>query len=652
MEKITELYELLSTDSPNKKEGHVVNKKRVLIGRSQACDIVLSGSDVTAIHAVLEIQNNGFKIYDMNSTNGTFVNGEKVVAKEFGVNDKVQFGTSEFCLKLYDSDDMVPPPLDMLEPSLPPVMMPPVLESKPELPQSSPDFVEVPRVAYPLAADPKAEFSEYIFEDIDTLYPIFNYQTENTAVEIIILFKDKIYSVDYIPTVDGSYSLVGSNAGNRELEYAYLGKSEKVPFVEISNSEIIIHHLSGYNFLSLSDSDKDSAGPIRLGETDILRYEKGDLQVFVRGSEAPPQVAAAPIFRRDSDFKKYLLLTLLFVFSLLGTLSFVTVDKEVEKDKIPARMAKILYRPKKFNPKKTKEKKPSISKVKNKKTVLNKNKNNTNVASKKKSANKKKAPKTTKLKGTSKNSKKVGVVKKARPKQGRKNNKTKVTKKGKKTTLKKGKPQKSQRSKRVSKRKGRVDTYKNNFFKSTVSSLIAKGGNTKSVQAQTSAESEVGFTDFTSGDTSATAPRAEVSQDIGSIEGETTGKIDSSRGSEGLVSKRNIYTAGLPFKTVVLGGMDPDIIRQILVENIPQFRYCYQRVLDRSKRAFNGIVSLNFIIGASGHVSKAGVDSVSRLPNSVKGCVVNVLRGIKFPEPLGGGVVEVNQPLNFYPQTK
>ena len=73
--------------------------------------------------------------------------------------------------------------------------------------------------------------------------------------------------------------------------------------------------------------------------------------------------------------------------------------------------------------------------------------------------------------------------------------------------------------------------------------------------------------------------------------------------------------------------------------------------LDRSKNEFNGRVELNFIIGASGHVTRAGVLN-SNIPNSVRSCVVNVLKGIPFPEPRGGGVVEVTQPMNFYSNTR
>ena len=93
--------------------------------------------------------------------------------------------------------------------------------------------------------------------------------------------------------------------------------------------------------------------------------------------------------------------------------------------------------------------------------------------------------------------------------------------------------------------------------------------------------------------------------------------------------------------------MDPDTIRKILIDHIPQFRSCYQNVLDRSSAAFNGVGKFNFIIGSSGYVTKAGINAGASVPSTVKGCVVSVLKGIKFPSPQGGGVVEVNQPFNF-----
>ena len=104
--------------------------------------------------------------------------------------------------------------------------------------------------------------------------------------------------------------------------------------------------------------------------------------------------------------------------------------------------------------------------------------------------------------------------------------------------------------------------------------------------------------------------------------------------------------------TLVFGSMDPDVIRRRLMEFLPQFRSCYQRELQSTGNLINGLIKLNFIIGSSGHVVKSGLTnkSSSTLPRGVSRCVLNVLNGISFPEPRGGGRVEVNQPMNFQPK--
>lgn len=93
------LYELYPVDGSSK--GIVIKKRRTILGRSQACDVILPFSDVTAIHAVLEVNPDGsIKIYDMNSTNGIFVNDQKVVVSdvEIGPNSDSVYTNMNFVL--------------------------------------------------------------------------------------------------------------------------------------------------------------------------------------------------------------------------------------------------------------------------------------------------------------------------------------------------------------------------------------------------------------------------------------------------------------------------------------------------------------------------------------------------------------------------
>ncbi|TNE98045.1 MAG: FHA domain-containing protein [Deltaproteobacteria bacterium] len=649
------LFELLPRTVEGR--GKVLYKKRIMIGSADACDVVINQPDVSPIHAVIEIAPNGCKVFDMNSTLGTFVNGKKEIVSTFKLGDVLTFGRQEFEFRKYNPNEL-PPVLDMLDPALPPKIGKPP-KKVPKLPNQTPTVdgteEELPRVEYPLAQDPKAEFSEYIFEDVDTLYPIFNYQVDSGSVEVIILFKGRVYSVDYLPGKKGTYKLVGSNSSDREIEYAYLGKDEKVDFINIENNEVFVFPLFGYDLLSLSDERRELTGtePVHLGADDILRFDKGDIQIFVRQTQAPPKVAAAPIFRRDKDLRKYLLLMFLLVFAFLGSMSMLEVDEELEKEKVPERIATILYKKKltvskeKVVDSTPKEPKKVVQKAPEQKIAKDKPKDQTDKVPEKDQ------PAQSGQKG-SKQATKVGVVKKAEPNKGPTNTKTtqvKPTNNNKKAGGKPS-PRVGQRSaNRISPSKGPVDTYKSIDFKSTVSSLLSKGGSTKSAQAaDANAANSVTDSGATLGE-SATVRMAKSTKNIGDLSGDTKGVLDSSKGVEGLVRKNKMFFAGLPYKTVHLGGMDPDVIRRILLEHLPQFRYCYQKELDRASAAFNGVVKLDFIIGASGHVTKAGVETISaQLPGKVKGCVVNVLKGIKFPEPMGGGVVEVSQPMNFYPR--
>ena len=194
--------------------------------------------------------------------------------------------------------------------------------------------------------------------------------------------------------------------------------------------------------------------------------------------------------------------------------------------------------------------------------------------------------------------------------------------------------------------------YKSADFKSSVSNIVSKGGSLSGVKTSSASGGGGEFAGTNSGVSTGSGDikTAGIATNQGSLVGATTGVLGTSKGAEGLSSKKAIYTAGVPNETVVLGSMDPDIIRRILLEHLPQFRYCYQKELEKTGQEMSGVIKLNFTIGASGHVTQAGLDGSSNLPGDVKRCVVGVLKGIAFPEPMGGGTVEVKQPMNFYPK--
>lgn len=127
------------------------------------------------------------------------------------------------------------------------------------------------------------------------------------------------------------------------------------------------------------------------------------------------------------------------------------------------------------------------------------------------------------------------------------------------------------------------------------------------------------------------------------------GNYDRSTGPKGLGNKKGIDTAYVQPETVVLGAIDPEQLRKILQEYIPQFRYCYQQELQENSEKIKGIIDLNFRIEGTGRVSKVTIKSAAA-QFSGKGidCMGGVLKAIDFPKPKGGGLVDVRQPLNFF----
>ena len=80
----------------------IVSDKQILVGRSSDLDMVLVEDMVSRKHARISMQGDQIWIEDLGSTNGTFVNGEKIKRARLKEGDRVLIGTS--ILKLIAGD--------------------------------------------------------------------------------------------------------------------------------------------------------------------------------------------------------------------------------------------------------------------------------------------------------------------------------------------------------------------------------------------------------------------------------------------------------------------------------------------------------------------------------------------------------------------
>jgi hypothetical protein len=75
-----------------------LTKTSTVLGRNETSDVVIANSDVSSRHCILDIQTRGVFILDLDSTNGTFVNGSLVRDGYLNPGDRIELGPCMFVI--------------------------------------------------------------------------------------------------------------------------------------------------------------------------------------------------------------------------------------------------------------------------------------------------------------------------------------------------------------------------------------------------------------------------------------------------------------------------------------------------------------------------------------------------------------------------
>lgn len=117
-------------------------------------------------------------------------------------------------------------------------------------------------------------------------------------------------------------------------------------------------------------------------------------------------------------------------------------------------------------------------------------------------------------------------------------------------------------------------------------------------------------------------------------------------GAVKLAGQSGGYYLPLSDEAIIEGGLDPEQVEAVIQRNRGQLTYCYEKAL-QSKPNLSGRTAVDFVISPSGHVSVARVSHTSTRSPQVDACIVDKLRGLKFPKPKGNVSVKVNYPFLF-----
>ena len=80
----------------------ILNKSKMEVGRRPNSDLVINDSSVSAMHAQIIESDGGWKVLNLLSSNGTFVNGEKVAEQMLNRGDRVAFAGAEYVFTYVD----------------------------------------------------------------------------------------------------------------------------------------------------------------------------------------------------------------------------------------------------------------------------------------------------------------------------------------------------------------------------------------------------------------------------------------------------------------------------------------------------------------------------------------------------------------------
>lgn len=85
-----------------------ITKDRIVLGRHMNCDIIVNDSAVSAQHCYIARRGSRFMLHDLNSTNGTQLNAQRVTEAELMPKQVIQIGSTELMFDAPASESPAP----------------------------------------------------------------------------------------------------------------------------------------------------------------------------------------------------------------------------------------------------------------------------------------------------------------------------------------------------------------------------------------------------------------------------------------------------------------------------------------------------------------------------------------------------------------
>ena len=90
---------LVGMGESNRGQIHTIQEERTTVGASKGAQILLDEPHVSERQASIRFADKKFALTDLDSSNGTYVNGKKIQQRTLQDGDQVRFGSSEWMFK-------------------------------------------------------------------------------------------------------------------------------------------------------------------------------------------------------------------------------------------------------------------------------------------------------------------------------------------------------------------------------------------------------------------------------------------------------------------------------------------------------------------------------------------------------------------------
>lgn len=86
------MNQLIVTGRHRERQTIVLNRARMTIGRAEGSDLLLDTPLASRLHALLSVREDGVYVSDLDSSNGTYLNGRKIDKAQLHHRDVIRVG--------------------------------------------------------------------------------------------------------------------------------------------------------------------------------------------------------------------------------------------------------------------------------------------------------------------------------------------------------------------------------------------------------------------------------------------------------------------------------------------------------------------------------------------------------------------------------